>query len=54
MATKSLHISHHDEKVVGMMWDALVERLTNDEAKKYKALMMFGMEKTQVNEKQRS
>ena len=54
MTSKSLHISYSDQKVVDIMWDALVERLTDDEAKKYKALMMFGMGKIQVKEKQRS
>jgi hypothetical protein len=50
MTSKSLHISYHDEKV-GIMWDALIARLTNDEVKKYNALMMFGTGKIQVREK---
>ena len=48
MGSKSFHISYYYEDVVDVMWDALVERLTDDEVGKYKALMMFGVGKIQV------
>jgi hypothetical protein len=41
-AIKMIHISCENDDEVNLMWEALKDRLSNDDAKKYRSLIKFG------------